>query len=364
MMGLIEKIHGKNLNFLIGSGASVGSIPTLATDWIDTRGDGRKLTIEELLLLCKEEKSPEFDNLQDLIYYYYYCKILKKSFLENLEENDKAVLENYKKLLERILIFLQRESYQKPNRANIFTTNYDLFFERAADEISGKFEFFFNDGSSGNIRKKLSMKNYHKKIIHTGIFDNFDREIPVINIFKAHGSVSWKYDSESSEIDVVYSNSLSAEFDEDIEIECINEDLLKKSVPSILGYREKLREKFVLIFPEKDKFEKTLFEEYYYQNLRQLSYELEKEQSVLIVFGFSFADEHIAEMVKRSLNNPTLKVYIFCYDERSKDYIKEKLKIELLDKINNKVEFIIPKDEGTIDFSRFLEKLFGSDEDE
>ena len=65
---------------------------------------------------------------------------------------------------------------------------------------------------------------------------------------------------------------------------------------------------------KKNKFKNTLYQEFYYQNLRQLSYELEKQNSILIVFGFSFADEHIAEIIKRACNNPTLNIYIFCWD--------------------------------------------------
>ena len=56
-----------------------------------------------------------------------------------------------------------------------------------------------------------------------------------------------------------------------------------------------------------------------------LSFELEKRDSVLIVFGFSFADEHILEIVRRSLVNPYLKMYVICYDENSKVDLEKKL---------------------------------------
>ncbi|OYR86934.1 hypothetical protein CBF53_10840, partial [Lactobacillus taiwanensis] len=35
------------------------------------------------------------------------------------------------------------------------------------------------------------------------------------------------------------------------------------------------------------------------------------------------ADEHIREIVKRSLINPYLKMYVICYDEASKKKIEE-----------------------------------------
>ncbi|WP_369944530.1 hypothetical protein [Xanthomonas medicagonis] len=67
--------------------------------------------------------------------------------------------------------------------------------------------------------------------------------------------------------------------------------------------------------PTKWKFHETVFEEHYYQMLRMLSFELERENSVLITFGFSFADEHILNLVKRSLSNPQLMVFVTCFNE-------------------------------------------------
>lgn len=356
---MIEKLYGKNINFLIGSGASYGAIPTLNTNW----KEGEKiLSIEDILY--KNNKNNKDTCLQDIIYAYYYNKILKPSFLSSIDDKN-DIFKNYKSFLEEIIKFLQRENYQKEKRINIFTTNYDLFFEKAADTLIGKYEFFFNDGSSGNITRKLSMKNFHKKIYHTGVFDNFNREIPIINLFKLHGSVSWKFlenmDNEKPvEIEVDYDEKSKEH--SSIEIDEISEksisEIKNKDITRINGFREKLRNEFVLVFPEKDKFEKTLYQEYYYQYLRQLSYELEKNNSVLIVFGFSFADEHIAELVKRALNNPALKVYIFCFNKESKKKILEELKI----KNHKKIEFILAEDNGTIDFKIFMKKLFAKKE--
>lgn len=363
---MIEKLYGKNINFLIGSGASFGMIPTLSSNYVDLiYGD---LTIEEVL-----EKNKTDEDLQNIVYLYYYHEILKKGYLEiseestELKEKYEKVFKNYQKLLENLINLLQRESYQKEKRINIFTTNYDLFFEKVADSLVGKYEFYFNDGSSGNITKKLSMKNYHKKIYHTGIFDNFDREIPIINLFKLHGSVSWKYvndkNNKAYEIKVEYfetegnypENLIKEVSNEEIENakETIknNEDLKNK----IKEVKNELFEKFALIFPEKNKFENTLYQEFYYQNLRQLSYEIEKQNSILIVFGFSFADEHIAEIVKRACNNPTLNIYIFCYSQNTENEILKNFKLE---EFPSNIKTILPEDNGNIDFKIFLKKLF------
>lgn len=352
---MIENLYGKNINFLIGSGASVGAIPTLATNY---EKDGKNLSIEEILT---EEKDNE--DLRNLVYLYFYQKIIKTGFLENVEDPSiNKVLKNYEKFLEQLIKFMYRENYQKEKRINIFTTNYDLFFERAADELVGKYEFYFNDGSAGNITRTLSLKNYHKKIYHTGNFDNFNREIPIINLFKVHGSVSWKYLDKENGIKVEYFKENKEDKFPVNEIDnSILENLSAKQKDEIKNERENIRNKYAIIFPEKEKFEKTLYEEYYYQFLRQLSYELERKNSILIVFGFSFADEHIAEMIKRACNNPTLQIFIFCYNKESNDSILKNLHLE---EYPSNITPVTPEDKGIIDFDIFLKKLFKVKSDE
>ncbi len=84
--------------------------------------------------------------------------------------------------------------------------------------------------------------------------------------------------------------------------------------------------KAVSIHPTKWKFYETVFEEAYYQILRHLSFELERPNTVLITFGFSFADEHILHLVQRSLSNPSLTVYVSCYNETEVSEMQEKFK--------------------------------------
>ena len=95
-----------------------------------------------------------------------------------------------------------------------------------------------------------------------------------------------------------------------------------------------------VVNPTKDKFRETVFQQNYYQLLRMLSFELEKRDSVLIVFGFSFADEHILEIVRCSIINPYLKVYVICYNENSRRDLENKLG----NVGPNKIEFIPYRD--------------------
>ena len=100
---MIEKLYGKNINFLIGSGASFGVIPTLSSNYINDKNE--KLSIEEIL-----EKNKKDEYLQNIIYLYYYHKILKIGYLTEIEENN-PVFKNYQKLLENLINLLQTMIY-------------------------------------------------------------------------------------------------------------------------------------------------------------------------------------------------------------------------------------------------------------
>ncbi|MGE6167606.1 hypothetical protein ACLH0C_20895, partial [Aeromonas rivipollensis] len=109
--------------------------------------------------------------------------------------------------------------------------------------------------------------------------------------------------------------------------------------------------KIPIVNPTKWKFHETVFEEAYYQILRHLSYELERQNSVLVTFGFSFADEHILTLVQRSLSNPSLTMYVSCFNESELRWMK--------DKFNGyqNVKFIY-SDSGFLNFSKFNRSIF------
>jgi hypothetical protein len=70
--------------------------------------------------------------------------------------------------------------------------------------------------------------------------------------------------------------------------------------------------------------------------MRQYSNNLEKENTLLLVSGFSFADEHIADITKRAANtNPTLHIVVFAYDDDGGDSIRKNLKMSAVSPNNN-----------------------------
>lgn len=337
MSKILEKLSGKNINFLIGSGASYPIYDTLSL------GENM-MSFEDLI---SSEELSEDD--KKMMYYYYYVNWIEKMYqIPNVsnDENNTTVLNNYYKLINIILNILDTNGSEKPKRANIFTTNYDLLFEHTFEEIlKERQNCYFNDGSIGFKDKILSPQSYHLSVSEMGYSDGYKREVPTINLLKIHGSVSWK--NKDSKIYVSYDDLDSIKKIKDIDIENINEMIeryaVKDRVKDFDDYMEspykiesvvseKLNKfyieykKLAIINPNKWKFHETVFEQHYYQLIRNFSYELEKKDTVLIVFAFSFADEHIEEIFKRSLGNPCLEVIIICYSENDQNQLKGKFK--------------------------------------
>ncbi|MEB7858177.1 hypothetical protein CP995_07245 [Klebsiella pneumoniae] len=342
----LDEIHGKNINFLIGSGASVGIISSLWIEKLD-------LSFEELL--TNDELNDNERNLLYLVWFEQWIqktRILEKD-IKNFSEDKKNVVKNYEEFISNIVKILNNEGYDKPKRVNIFTTNYDTLFELAFDRISKKGVLtYFNDGSKGFLEKTVSSENYFINASHSGISDNFNRNIPVINLLKMHGSITWKKQNENinisntmEEIDDLnkavnrYYNLIKDEsktisnylFNDSVDtIDSLKDrsiQFLKKVNEDNLNLEEfiNMYKKLPIVNPTKGKFKETVFQQHYYQLMRLLSFELERKDTVLIIFGFSFSDEHILEIVRRSIINPYLKVYVICYDAKSKSEIKEKL---------------------------------------
>ena len=68
---------------------------------------------------------------------------------------------------------------------------------------------------------------------------------------------------------------------------------------------------------------------------------LERTSTLLIVAGFSFADEHLANITKRAANaNPTLQIVVFAYDRSAKEIIQNSATSKNIDDIDEVSEKI------------------------
>lgn len=260
MINKIRKsIDSANINFLIGSG--------LSTPFLEVLKD-----IE--VFLCDKTKTPlEITDKKK----EYFTKVM----LENLKLIDEIpdskkeeVLSNYKtfyKILNNIV--LKRENSILTKQVNIFTTNIDIFSEKALEETGIE----FNDGFHGRFNPVFNLGNFKKSYFKKSLHYENTSEIPVFNILKVHGSLTWKNDGKADKIFLDR-----------------NLDLVRKVEKNKNGRGfNKSYENLKIVNPTKEKFEDTLLKQYYYDLLRIYSNELEKENSVLFVLGFSFGDEHI-----------------------------------------------------------------------
>ena len=259
----------KRLNFLIGSGTSVPAIPLMSF----FKGED-----------ISDEKAN--NSLSDKV------KDVSKKVLEDIskaseEEIIKAVLKRYSEFIKVILQLLYHaNSRQVTKNINIFTTNYDLFIEKSLDELMKYESFVFNDGSNGYFNRILDSANYNKSVAYRGLNDNYLNELPTLSLIKPHGSMNWERNQEDN-------------------------ILIRKSVV----------ENPVVVKPTGIEGQETFLNNHFHDMLRVFQLELDKPQSILIVIGFSFQDKHIAKMLNRSLKNPELNVFIFCYFESDKQTI-------------------------------------------
>lgn len=188
----------------------------------------------------------------------------------------------------------------------------------------------------------------------------------VFNLLKVHGSLTW----ETKNDNVIFSNlnairAVQYKYDL-VKLELIDFDDTAKisghfttevaSITLSTNHSAFLQEysKFAVVNPTKEKFQDTILNLQYYELLRLFSNELEKENTILIVFGFSVADEHIREIILRAANsNPTLTIKIFAYNSDAKRDIEANLKKGSATIRYNNIELIEPEDPERFDFKTF-----------
>lgn len=367
----LSEIYDKKINFLFGAGASFGLFPTLALEIKDD--DGTRETIETLATKFKGNKSAH-----TLLFMYYYKECIEPALLfrpDQTEGNEtkQRVVENYEKFLSTVLLLLQKKPVRK--RCNLFTTNYDGCFVQIADTIlkSHEFDFVINDGASGFQKRYIQAKNYSNFVYQSGVFEKHRNEVPQLNLIPLHGSVYWMKENEGirTRYEEDFTNGRTINFGGEDQLESFAEYLKDKSktVSELTDALEGMTldeevisefwdqyNKLPIVNPTKWKFHETVFEEHYYQMMRLMSYELEASDTVFITFGFSFADEHILRLVKRSLSNPSLQLFICCFNKAEAEYMNELFKPYL----NVKTISL----ETNLDFTVFNDQVFKFKPDE
>lgn len=334
---LSEVFASANINFLIGSGCSKPFLPTLENiekrinDAIKNgettkQIEGYKEYFEKVMLPNKNIL--EFDTCE-------------KTEPEKCTEHFNFIesVKSYKSFLKILTqLILDRKTTVVGKQVNIFTTNIDILFETVFEDL----ELHYNDGFIGKMNPIFDLSNFKQSIIQRSQHFNNRSEIPVFNLLKIHGSVNWKYkERELSCPDrkIYLSSDLSH-----LDISIFPKDTEEEQEAQTKTIIDTYKEKILVVNPEDAKFSETVLNKYYYELLRSYSSELERENSVLFVMGFSMADQHIREITKRAArSNPTLQIYIFVH---SKEQAAEMNKLMEVTNNQNKypnIEILAPK---------------------
>ncbi|MEN6411946.1 MAG: SIR2 family protein [Veillonellales bacterium] len=182
-------------------------------------------------------------------------------------------------------------------RANIFTTNYDLAFENAFDELG----VYYIDGFFGFHKRAFRPESYDYDLYYPGTATEgkVRRTERVIRYFKLHGSITWVNDEAS-------------EFNQYGLVEKPIEIIRDK--PELTGN--------LMIYPTSHKKGYTL--DFPYSELfRQFATTITQPQSVLFCIGYSFYDEHINDIIKQALAIPSFTLVIVDWDGTVNEEIKK-----------------------------------------
>ena len=324
---------GCRVNFLLGAGFSANLLGTLNNNEVVFEALQRHQTKND------DERKKEII-LSAFLYWSFFRRCIEP--IPSKISTYAPLFEPYKIFGDIVYrIFAERGNPALDRQFNIFTTNYDPIIELIFDHSP----CVCNDGFEGRIEPRFSTDNYSKTYYRQAIFSNRKAEIPSANLLKMHGSVTWckditwggiKYQQYGTQIrdfctkysslfDPAIITKIDAHFtanniaDAEKQIEALFSDnvfdpllVKEKDYSDFLDY---YKMSFLIVNPTKEKFGDTLLNKNYYELLRIFSNELEKENSLLVANGFSFRDEHILDLVKRSMVNPSLKILIFVYNE-------------------------------------------------
>ena len=176
---------------------------------------------------------------------------------------------------------LQRPVHLK--RANLFTTNYDMAFDYALDNLG----VHYVNGFMGVHNRCFRPEVYDYDLYYPGqsVIGKVHRAEKVLRYYKMHGSLSWIASKPS-----VFNTY-------GIEEIPLNGNFVPDKDRQIMIYPCVSKKSFTLDLPYSELF-------------RQFSQAINQPQSVLICVGYSFYDEHINDIIKQALSIPSFTLVI------------------------------------------------------
>lgn len=372
---LSKVLDTRNLSFLLGSGCSLGKngIPTmkqLADNLFEPQADLPKELTDKVFSKTEKDilerlkinfsNEPFRTNLETFLGTLYSYKF----YLEKLKEANEVSFDNdltdlnivIKKTKEYILFeclneknknkdenivdvykqFYRKLSLRDSNlpKPNVFSTNYDLFSERAMDNLgitytngfSGFVERFFNPSIFNYaLAEQMDISSLKWSVIDSFIF-----------LFKIHGSVNWVEKESNNKL-------FSIQEIQDISFEKLKEE------DNYMIYPSPLKQNASLGSPYADLF-------------REFQKRITQKQSTLVTMGFSFGDEHINNIIYQALTIPSFRLVIFSdfgYFTET-DHIASRKNIEKLKNLNDPRIWIIGTDGVKDENDDWIDATFGN----
>jgi hypothetical protein len=372
---LSKILDTRNLSFLVGSGCSLGEngIPTmkqLADNLFEPTVDLPKELIDKVFseteknilnrLKINFKNEPFRTNLETflgtLYSFKFYLEKLKEANEDSFDDDLADLNIVIKKTKEYILyeclneknknkdeniVNVYKQFYRKLSlrdsnlpKPNVFSTNYDLFSERAMDNLgitytngfSGFVERFFNPSIFNYaLAEQMDISSLKWSVIDSFIF-----------LFKIHGSVNWVEKESNNKL-------FSIQEIQDISFEKLKEE------DNYMIYPSPLKQNASLGSPYADLF-------------REFQKRITQKQSTLVTMGFSFGDEHINNIIYQALTIPSFRLVIFSDFGyfKDKNHIASRKNIEKLKNLNDPRIWIIGTDGIKDENNQWLDLVFGN----
>lgn len=294
-LNMSEHMRLDNVVFLFGNGASIyaGSKNTTQTQLTNYLNDKEYSDIACVINnIC--EKIPnsieeQLNALNTVSGFYSLTSDPKGKLVNKLITSIKSGLLtdyvnsiNYKELYLHENMLLKLRNFDCLNKTRIYTLNYDLAFEYSMDKLGIE----YRDGFTGFVNRIFDVRTLQNRAL--------------TSLIKIHGSVNWISDHGTIK---------------EFQPRFIEEN------DAILFSMEESKQNSVLIYPSSNKLYQT-YASPYSELMRNLLDELQIGKNTVVVLGYKYGDEHINDILLKSLRNPNNVFYFFYYDQQtSNDFI-------------------------------------------
>lgn len=224
---------------------------------------------------------PNNKNLKEVI------RTLKSEFLKTIpaldddKYKDNETINTYNKFYQSVF----KHRTELSNKINIVTTNYDLFNEYSLESN----RIVYSTGFENNLYRNFNVNSFKQRVVddtnrYKDVWQPTSKEA---NLLKIHGSINWTSD-ESGQL--------------------IQKDLFKQSDEEIIIYPTMLKHRQTAQAPYSELF-------------REFANVLQVPNTVLIVMGYGFPDEHINNIISQNLKHQDFTLIVF--GNESEDNMKK-----------------------------------------